>query len=46
MITEKNEGFVVTDGYLIVMEAVRKREERKKYIWDVEDEDYYFEERF
>lgn len=46
MKTNRNEEFVITDGYLLVMERVREREERKKYIWDVEDEGYSFEERF
>ena len=44
MTDKKNEKFQVTDGYLLVMEAIRRREEAKKYIWDVEDEGYYFEE--
>ncbi|MCD8048205.1 MAG: hypothetical protein LUG52_01120 [Clostridia bacterium] len=40
----KNEVFVVTDGYLLIMEAKRQREEAKKYIWDVVDDSYSFEE--
>ena len=46
MKTDRNEEFIITDGYLIVMEAKRQREERNKFIWDVEDDSYYFEERF
>ena len=46
MKTQRNEEFIITDGFLIVMEKVREREERKKYIWDVEDDSYFFEERF
>lgn len=42
----KKEDFVITEGYLLVMEAIREKEERKKYIWDLEDDSYYFEERF
>lgn len=45
MKTNRNEEFIVTDGYLLVMEAIRVREEKEKYIWDVEDDSYYFEER-
>ena len=45
MKTQRNEEFIVTEGYLLVMEAIRQREEREKYIWDVEDDGYYFEER-
>ncbi len=37
--------FTITEGYLLVMEKKREKEERQKYIWDVEDESYYFEER-
>ncbi len=37
--------FLITDGYLLVMEKKREKEEREKYIWDVEDDSYYFEER-
>lgn len=44
MKTNRNEDFVMTDGYLLVMEAIRAREERKPYLWDVEDDGYYFEE--
>lgn len=43
MKTEK-ERFIVTDGYLLVMEAKKRREEAKKYVWDVKDDGYYFEE--
>ena len=43
MKTEK-EKFIVTDGYLLVMEAKKRREEAKKYIWDVTEDGYYFEE--
>lgn len=39
----KKEVFI-TDGYYLVMEAKRRREEEKKYIWDVEDDGYSFEE--
>lgn len=46
MKTNRNEEFIITDGYLLVMEAIRQREEKAKYIWDVEDDSYYFEERF
>lgn len=46
MKTNKNEEFIITDGYLLVMEAIRLREEKKKYMWDVEDDGYFFEERF
>ena len=45
MKTQRNEEFIITDGYLIVMEAKRLRDEKNKYIWDVEDDSYYFEER-
>lgn len=45
MKTKKDE-FIFTDGYLLVMEAKRQKEEKKKYIWDLEDDGYYFEERF
>ena len=41
---KKNENFIATEGYFLVMEAIRQREEAKKYIWDVEDDSYYFEE--
>ena len=41
---KENEKFKVTEGYLLVMEAIRRREEAKKYIWDIEDDGYYFEE--
>ena len=44
MKTNKDE-FIFTDGYLLVMELKRQKEEREKYIWDVEDDGYYFEER-
>ena len=44
MTDKKNEKFIVTEGYLLVMEAIRRREEAKKYIWDVEDDGYCFEE--
>lgn len=44
MKTQRNEEFIITDGYLIVMEVKRQREERNKFIWDVEDDSYYFEE--
>lgn len=37
--------FTITEGYLLVMEKKREKEERQKYIWDVEDDSYYFEER-
>ena len=43
--TQRNEEFVITDGYLLVMEAKRQKEEKNKFIWDVEDDSYYFEER-
>lgn len=43
---QKKDEFIVTEGYLLVMEAKRQREEREKYIWDVQDDSYYFEERF
>ena len=46
MKTQRNEEFIITDGYLLVMEAKRQKEERNKFIWDVEDDSYYFEERF
>lgn len=46
MKTNRNEEFFVTDGYLLVMELKRQKEERQKYIWDVEDDSYSFEERF
>ena len=46
MKNNRNEEFIVTEGYLLVMEAIRLREERNKYIWDVEDDSYFFEERF
>lgn len=36
--------FTVTEGYLLVMEKKREKEERQKYIWDVEDDSYCFEE--
>ena len=45
MKTQRNEEFIITDGYLIVMDAKRLRDEKNKYIWDVEDDSYYFEER-
>lgn len=45
MKTNRNDEFIITDGYLIVMEALRLKEEKQKYIWDVEDDGYYFEER-
>lgn len=45
MKTQRSEEFIITEGYLIVMEAKRQKEERNKFIWDVEDESYYFEER-
>ncbi len=41
----RNDTFIVTDGYLLVMEAKRQREEAKKYIWDVEDDGYRLEEK-
>ncbi|MGM9550857.1 MAG: hypothetical protein ACI3XA_01230 [Clostridia bacterium] len=40
------EIFTVTEGYLLVMEKKREKEERQKYIWDMDDDSYYFEERF
>lgn len=46
MKTNRNEEFFVTDGYLLVMELKRQKEERQKYIWDIEDDSYSFEERF
>lgn len=46
MKTNRNEEFFVTEGYLLVMELKRQKEERQKYIWDVEDDSYSFEERF
>lgn len=39
------ELFTITEGYLLVMEKKREKEEKQKYIWDVEDDSYYFEER-
>jgi hypothetical protein len=44
MKNEKKEEFFITDGYWLVMEARRRKEESLKYIWDVEDDGYYFEE--
>ncbi len=37
--------FTITEGYLLVMERKKEKEESQKYIWDVEDDSYYFEER-
>lgn len=45
MKTNRNEEFVITDGYLLVMEEKRLREEKKAYMWDVEDDGYFFEEK-
>lgn len=45
MKTNRNEDFIVTDGYLLVMEALREKEERKPFLWDVVDDGYYFEEK-
>lgn len=46
MENKRTDGFFITDGYWLVMEKMREREEKKKYIWDIEDDGYYFEERF
>ncbi len=45
MKTNRNEDFVITDGYLLIMEEKRLKEERKAFLWDVEDDGYYFEEK-
>ncbi len=41
----RKEEFIITEGYLLVMEAIRQREEKKKYIWDIDEDNYSFEER-
>lgn len=41
---ENEKKIFITDGYWLVMEAKRSREEKEKWLWDVEDDGYYFEE--